>query len=142
MPYPLITIPLLIAFITQGVKVIVDLSLKRFTWSSIFEYGGMPSGHSSLVSSLATVTLLQEGITSPFFAISLILAIIVLRDAFGLRQKMSEQTKVINQLVKDLPDHQEYKYPFLGEKIGHTFLQVSSGAAVGVVLTLVFYYLV
>ena len=44
---------------------------------------------------------------------------------------------MINRLVKELPDAEEYKYPVLTERLGHTPKQVIVGAAAGLILTYV-----
>jgi len=136
--YQLFLVPIIVSLIVHGIKMIIDLSKKRFAWSKAFGYGGMPSSHAALVTSLATAVYLTQG-PSVAFAISFILAAIVLRDALGLRGYLSLHARVLNKLIKDLPDEEEFKYPFLPEQVSHTFSQLLIGAVLGIILTLPFF---
>jgi len=132
------TIPIIISLIVHAIKLIIDLTKKRFTWSHAFGYGGMPSSHAALVGSLSTAVFLTEGL-SVSFAISVILAFVVVRDALGLRGYLSQHSRIINKLIKDLPNEEEYKYPILEERIAHTRLQLSVGLILGILFTLLLF---
>ena len=134
----LFLLPIISAVLIHLFKLLIDLYKKRFSWHKAFGYGGMPSSHAALVTSLATCIYLAEGLSSAF-AISLIFMLIVLRDALGLRGYLSEHARVLNKLIKDLPDEAEYKYPILEERIAHTWQQIAIGAILGFVLTLLFF---
>lgn len=136
MTLPIIIIPILVAVITQITKALIDFVKGRFTFSSFYNYGGMPSGHAAFMTAVVTSVYLFEGFDSPVFALSIILAILVLRDAISLRQHMSTHSQMINRLIKDLPDNKEYQYPVLPERIGHSLFQVAAGVATGLLLTL------
>ena len=111
-------------------------------WERMIGDGGMPSGHSATVSSLAVMCLLMCGPGSVEFAISAILAIIVCRDAMGVRLETGKQAVIINELVEafnvmvspDVTDAQ------LKELVGHTPLQVCAGILVGVLNGIVMYF--
>jgi acid phosphatase family membrane protein YuiD len=92
--------------------------------------------------SLATIIFLTEGLTAPF-AVALVLAIITIRDAVGLRRYIGKQGEVINDLVADLDedDFLDAKYPHLAERIGHTKKQAIVGAVIGLIVSLLGYYL-
>lgn len=136
--YKIFLYPIIISLVVHGIKMIIDLAKKRFSWSKAFGYGGMPSSHAALVASLATAVYLVDGMKVAF-AISVILAFIVMRDALGLRGYLSGHSRILNKLIKDLPDEEEYKYPVLEERISHTWLQIAAGVILGVVLTLLFF---
>lgn len=127
-------IPIIISLAVHGIKLVIDLLKKRFSWSTAFGYGGMPSSHAALVGSLATAVYLTEG-ASVAFAVSVVLAFIVLRDALGLRGYLSQHARILNKLIKDLPDEEEFKYPVVEERIAHTRLQLIIGTILGIVLT-------
>ena len=75
-------------FVAQFLKtVIYALENKKWDWSRLFGDGGMPSGHSATVSSLAVMSGLTFGFDSFQFAVTAILAIIVCHDAMGVRQE-------------------------------------------------------
>ena len=136
MKYEFILIPLLIALLIQLIiKPILEAIRGRFSWNNLISYGGMPSAHSALVTSLATIIALTEGINSSAFAVSFFFAIIVITDAIGFRGYLTEHSKVINRLIIDLPDELEYKYKTLNERISHTIAQVIVGIIIGFTLT-------
>ena len=69
--------------LAQVIKTIIHLILtKKFVAERLIGSGGMPSCHSATVCALATTTFINIGPSSPEFAIALILAIIVMHDAW------------------------------------------------------------
>jgi len=137
--YLYLIIPLAVTIVIQLIKIILDLTKGKFSWKSLTEYGGMPSGHTALIVSLTTLIALDLGVTNIFFAMSFILTILIIRDAVGLRRFLADHGKAINALVKDLPDDLEYKYKIQEEQIGHTSWEVLAGALISIILTYSFY---
>ena len=135
MDYKLFAIPIIIMIINQLIKIIIEMGKGKLSWSSIFSYGGMPSSHSAIVVSLATMMGYYRGITSPEFAITVIIALLTIRDAAGIRWQLGNHGKMINQLVKELPDKKEYRFPVLNERFGHKNIEVMIGALFGLGLT-------
>ena len=97
----------------------------------------MPSSHSATVCALATAACIQYGAASFEFAISLILALIVMYDAMGVRREAGIQAKMINEMIEMFaemgkdnlsPDEK------LKEFVGHTPLQVMAGAILGILI--------
>lgn len=143
MTYQILLFPLLAGLIAQIIKFLIKSNQQNFNFKNIVAYSGMPSGHSAMVVSLATIVGLAQGFSSPLFAVCIILAIIVIRDALGIRRYLGRHGKVLNTLVKDLKNDQvlEQKYPHLLEKIGHTPAQVLVGALIGFLVSLIGYWL-
>ena len=133
-----ITIPIITLILSQFVfKPLISIIRGRFSAKDIFSYGGMPSSHSALVTSLTTTIGIILGFKSPEFAMSLFFSLIVIIDAVGLRGFMSKQGETINKLVKDLPDELEYKYDIMNEKIAHTISQALVGIILGILIPLI-----
>lgn len=134
-------LPILAMLIAQVSKGFIKSNNQKFSFSSILAYSGMPSGHSALVIGLATIIGLKSGWFSPLFAISLVLAMVVIRDAIGLRRYLGEHSRMLNELVKDLKEEPDQPldrdYPHLLEKIGHTPLQVIVGGLIGFLVSLI-----
>jgi acid phosphatase family membrane protein YuiD len=131
----LVTIPILCGVTTQLIKFTIQAIKGELRWASLQEYGGMPSAHTAFVVSLSTVVGLHEGISSAAFAVSVIFALLIIRDAIGLRQYLSQHSKILNMLIKDLPDDIEEKYPHrLAERLGHTPWQATVGGTIGFVM--------
>ena len=117
---------LLAGFGTQLVKLILYwFKHKNLNWHDLVVTGGMPSSHSAFVVSLATIIYLEEG-TSTVFAVSLVLALIVLRDAFGVRRTVGEEGHVINQILQKIKLKSTSHF-----SLGHTPLQVLVGSLIG-----------
>ena len=141
MEYKLFLIPLAIMVASQTIKLLIEMARGQLSWPSLLSYGGMPSSHAALVTSLATVMAYYQGLDSAAFAVALILAVLVTRDASGIRWHLGHQGRTINQLIKELPDDREYQFPVLTEKFGHKNTEVLVGILIGLVLSLVIIYL-
>lgn len=146
----LITNPFLITAIfswaiAQVLKAIINAVVhKKFSLDRLFGDGGMPSGHSATVTSLAVITALNYGTGSFQFAVSAILAIVVCHDAMGVRQETGKQAVVINEIVKTYSILAEEKLPDvkLKEFVGHTPVQVAAGVLLGIINAFVMHYFV
>ena len=122
--------------IAQLVKVLLyALVNRRLDWKRLFGDGGMPSGHSATVTALAATAALECGLDSPAFAISTILAVIVMHDATGVRRQAGEHAKAINELMEALNSDMAPEDK-LQELLGHTPLQVFFGALIGLTAAL------
>ena len=137
----ILLIALIAWIVTQAAKVIIYWIVnEKFVLERMFGDGGMPSGHSAVVASLATATGLQCGWDSPVFAVAAILAVIVMHDATGVRQETGKQAKVINDIVKMLEARGRGELTpaeTLKEFVGHTGPQVLVGALGGIVIAAV-----
>lgn len=129
-------------FIAQILKVIIYAIInKKFSIERMFGDGGMPSGHSATVTSLAVFCGLSIGPASPEFAISAILAIIVCHDATGVRRETGKQAVVINEIIKAFDELAKDGIPEvkLKEFVGHSPIQVAAGILIGVLNAIVMY---
>ena len=117
---------------------------KSWDFSRLFGDGGMPSGHSATVSSLATICALTFGLSSFEFAISGILAVIVCHDAMGVRREAGKHAKLLNLLVDSFEKFSKNELPevVLKEFVGHTPLQVTTGIFLGVLCAFAMHFLV
>lgn len=98
----------------------------------LFGTGGMPSSHSATVMSLVVSSAIVNGANSYQFAASMLLAIIVMSDAMGVRLETGKQAQVINKIVLELFSGKGDPNAHLKEIIGHTPFQVCMGALLGV----------
>lgn len=91
-----------------------------------FETGGMPSGHSTFVSSALTTAFILEGANSPILAVTLVFAIIIMYDAIKVRANVGRHAKALNEILG------EKRYT---ERVGHSFLEVAVGFILGASIT-------
>ena len=112
----------------------------KFSWERLFGDGGMPSGHSATVSVVMLSTGLYAGFDTPVFAVSAILAIVVMHDAMNVRLESGKQAHLLNVMAdtfekvtgEDLPNDKKLK-----ELLGHTPLQVAAGCALGLLIAVI-----
>ena len=130
-----IYVPLLLWFSIQLFKVIYDLvTTKKFNFKRIMGAGGMPSSHSAVVVGLATIIGKYEGVYSPIFALSLIMAFVVMYDACGIRRAAGKQAEMLNKLIETPNLSSGEVSEKLVEVLGHTPVQVFVGAIIGIVV--------
>ena len=130
-------VPLLLWFFIQLFKVIWDLiTTKKFNFKRIMGAGGMPSSHSAVVTSLATLIGKDEGIQSPIFALAVIFSFIVMYDAAGVRRAAGKQASLLNKIISTPGLTSIQVQEKLVEVLGHTPIQVVVGATIGIVLGL------
>ncbi len=130
-----LVIPVSAWTVAQLIKLFVVLAReKRFDWWFLFRSGGMPSSHAALVCALAAAVAMMQGFDSVAFGITVILAIVVMYDAAGVRQAVSEQSTVLNRIVKELLEKRprDEVERDLREFVGHTPFQVIAGAVLGI----------
>ena len=125
-------IPFLLWFGIQTFKVIYDLvTTHKFNFKRILGAGGMPISHSAVVVGLATLIGKYEGVGSSIFAVSLVLAFVVMYDAAGVRRAAGKQAKLLNKLIETPGLSTGEVQEKLVEVLGHTPLQVIVGALIG-----------
>lgn len=121
-------------FVAQLAKTIIYAIInKKLVLERMVGDGGMPSGHSATVTSLAIISGLSYGFDSFQFAVTALLAIIVCHDAMGVRLETGKQAQIINEMMeafevwtkKELPEVK------LKEFVGHTPIQVIAGILLG-----------
>ena len=135
-----LVIPFLVLIITQVFKTIYfSIKNKKLDLFTLLTTGGLPSSHSSLVSSLATVVLKVNGAGTAEFAIAVILAIIVMYDASGIRKAAGEHAKILNEMMEEKEYYSSKEYKKLKELLGHTKLEVFIGLLTGIFLTIILY---
>ena len=115
----------------QILKFFIYLAVNRtIDWKRLTGDGGMPSGHSATVTALAVTSGLDYSYDSPIFAVCVVLAIIVMHDAMGVRREAGRHAKANNELLETLSSQQEPDVK-LKEFLGHTPMQVCCGAVLG-----------
>ena len=97
----------------------------------------MPSSHSAVVTSLATMIGKSQGIDSPIFALSVVFAFVVMYDATGVRRAAGKQAKLLNKIVETPGLSGIQVSEKLVEVLGHTPTQVLVGAIIGILVGLI-----
>lgn len=124
-------------FIAQVLKTIIHLIItKKLVWERMVGSGGMPSSHAATVCALATAAGLEYGGDSFPFAIAVIMAIIVMHDARGVRWETGIQARILNEMMETFRamGRKMTAEEKLKEFVGHTPLQVLVGAILGILI--------
>ncbi|MCJ7519065.1 MAG: divergent PAP2 family protein [Anaerolineaceae bacterium] len=128
--------------IGQFLKAPLDYVLnKRWNWGIILSPGGMPSSHSALVTSVTLAIGLQEGFTSPLFALSFAIGMVVIYDAAGVRRQAGIHAERINEMMKSFFENRGIPEKELKEVLGHTPFEVITGVILGILIGLVLFWL-
>ena len=140
--YKYLLVPIITLLMCQTVKFTIESIFNRkLIWGRLFNgTGGMPSSHTSFSTSLTMMIGLNEGFSSPLFAISLVFTLIVSYDAMGLRMESGKQAEAINKLFDET--FKDGNMTKLKEKLGHKPEEVLVGLIFGTLSALFFTYLV
>lgn len=132
-----VVIATLLSWLTaQIIKfVLVLISNRTLDTSRLFGSGGMPSSHSSLVSTLVIMVGRVDGVETSTFALAFALAIIVMYDATNVRREAGEHARIINILIDEWVEKENLQLDRnLKELLGHTPFEVIIGAILGILI--------
>jgi acid phosphatase family membrane protein YuiD len=118
--------------LAQGIKVAINIIKNKPGALNPFDTGDMPSSHSTTVASMCTSVCIETG-PGPLFGACVLISMIILRDALGLRRTVGKHSKMLNEKLKA---------SVFKENIGHKFSQVSVGVILGIAFTIVYYKLI
>jgi acid phosphatase family membrane protein YuiD len=131
---------LLASFIAQIAKLgWFYIKNKKWNWALLFRAGGMPSSHSATVAAVTHSVGLNYGFGTPIFAVSFVLATIVIYDATGVRRQAGKHAEIINRMIMDLAAGNPLKQEQLREVLGHTPMEAIIGMILGVLVAQIFW---
>jgi acid phosphatase family membrane protein YuiD len=134
-------------FLAQATKLAIMMlrtkqrDAKEMLQTIAWRTGGMPSSHAALVSAMTTSVGIKEGVQSNLFAVSLFMALLIMRDAMGVRRSSGIQAKSLNFLGKSVEERIGVEYHAVKEVQGHTPLEVALGALLGIFIAAAYAYL-
>ncbi|MBQ9437885.1 MAG: divergent PAP2 family protein [Lachnospiraceae bacterium] len=131
--------------VAQVLKTILYLIVnRRFEVERLIGSGGMPSSHSATVMGLLIATYFHYGVSGFPFAMALFFAIVVMHDARGVRRETGIQAHWINEMLEWMTNMGNEAIPpdiKLKEFVGHSPMQVTIGAIIGVIIGIATHYL-
>jgi acid phosphatase family membrane protein YuiD len=135
--------PLLTWMVVGPIKFLITSVRQRRLAFNLVGNGGFPSNHSAVVTCMATLIALHEGIGHPAFGVAVTLAFIVMIDANSLRQHVGRHAAAINRLARrdassataDAADHTH-----LRERMGHTLVEIGGGIVTGIAMGHLIYW--
>lgn len=103
--------------------------------------GGMPSSHSALVASLTVSIGIRHGFDSDFFIFAAFVAMIVIRDAVGVRRASGLQARALNDLGhKFSEENKSFAFKPVREINGHKPVEAVAGIILGTIIAILFAY--
>lgn len=133
----IIQVSILAWFVAQAIKVITVLIFdKKMDFRKFISSGGMPSSHSSFVCSMTTMVGEKVGYDSSMFAVCVIISLVIMYDASGVRRSVGKQAIVLNDLIEEFSKEGIVKEGRLKELLGHTPIEVFAGAFLGIIIAL------
>lgn len=142
--WEILFIPFACVIISQLLKVALLTKNGVIPWHEINKYGGMPSSHTALFVSLMLIVGITTGFNSPLFFISFFVGATFIRDAVGIRWSLGYHGKMLNKIIRDLPEDERKEFPKepLEERLGHTPKEAIVGALIATTLTLLLHWIV
>lgn len=134
----------------QLIKTLLDtVKHKQFDRRRLAGAGGMPSSHSAVTCSVLLTSYYLYGFNSSAFALSFVIALIVMYDATGVRWAAGLHARAINHIVEYLEksDDEDDKcalqdmIPRLNESLGHRVIEVICGAILGFGIAVIAHFL-
>lgn len=119
--------PFLAWFVAGVLKFAINSIKARQPAFGLIGYGGLPSNHSAIVSSMAALIALKEGVGHPAFGVALTVAFIVMLDASSLRGQVGKHALALNRLMSS-----DKAQAALRERIGHSRMEILAGMLVGI----------
>ena len=144
---PIILSSLTSWFLAQLIKGIITLlhirtkSIREVLETLVWRTGGMPSSHAAVVASMTAAVGFYEGIGSNLFAVSLFVAMVVMRDAMGVRRASGLQARAFNQFGKQAAEKMDISFHPVKEIQGHAPLEVIVGAFLGIFISAAYAWL-
>ena len=132
MQYRFLVVPFVVWFVIQVFKFVFDsIKEKKLLWNRLLGAGGMPSSHSAVVTTLATMIAREYGLEAPITALTIIFACVVMYDAAGVRRAAGKQASLLNRMIEITELKPEER---LQEVLGHSPIQVMAGAIIGIIV--------
>ena len=144
---PIILSSLTSMVLAQLIKAIIALlgmrrkSLHDIIMTLVWKTGGMPSSHAAVVASMTAAVAFNEGLGSNLFAVSLFIALVVMRDALGVRRAAGLQARALNLLGRKVSEKTGLEFHPVKEIQGHGPLEVIVGALLGIFISAAFFWL-
>ena len=139
----LIILSILSMLIAQFLKIPIGYIINRkINFNRMFETGGMPSSHSAFIVSLTVGIGRINGVNSSIFALSFVMACIIMYDAMGIRRAAGQHAKLLNIIMSSENQNENTKFGLpqikLKELLGHTPFEVLGGIVLGLIMGFVF----
>ena len=138
--YKYVLAPVIALMLGQFIKFIIEsVKTRKLVWSRLFNgSGGMPSSHVTVSWTMLFMFLLNDGVSSKEFAVTLVFCLIVAYDAMCIRYESGKQATAINKIMTKVPVKNA---PHLKEQLGHRLKEVVAGVFLAIAVSLIFTFI-
>ena len=144
MDFTYLVTPVLTWLVVGPIKFLITSVRQRRLAFDLVGNGGFPSNHSAVVTSMATLIALREGINDPAFGVAVTLAFVIMIDANSLRQHVGRHAAAINRLAAGsaaVAADVATSHVHLRERMGHTLVEIGGGIVTGIAMGHLIYWL-
>lgn len=127
-----LAVPFIGWIVAQLLKYLFELNKDGFQLKDLYTSGGFPSSHASSTVSLAVYIGITEGWGTSIFALSALMAAVVMYDSLGVRRTVQEHTRMLQELSNKEKVNLNIKNTRTGK--GHTPKEVFGGFVVGLLV--------
>ena len=119
-----ILLPFAAWIISGSLKFLVN-EIRYGKGKELIGYGGLPSTHTTIISSAVFFYGFSEGFFTPTFTLGLSVMLLFIMDAHNLRIKIGKHAEILNKLQNET---------VLRERMGHTYLEIFCGLILGALI--------
>ena len=119
-----ILLPFAAWIISGSLKFLIN-EIRYGKGKKLIGYGGLPSTHTTIISSAVFFYGFSEGFFTPTFTLGLSVMLLFIMDAHNLRIKIGKHAEILNKLQNET---------ILRERMGHTWLEIFCGLILGAVI--------
>ena len=125
--------PFLAWLLAGTIKFLINSARAGKPAFGLIGYGGLPSNHTAIASSVAFLIAYREGFDAPAFGVAVAVTFIVVLDAASLRRQVGLHAEALNKLLAEKPG---FYAGTLRERMGHTAIEIVAGLATGAVVAM------
>ena len=118
-----------VAWIVSGTIKFLINEIRYGRGKDLIGYGGLPSTHTSIISSAVFFYGFSEGFFNATFTLGLSVMMLFIMDAHNLRIKIGKHAEILNKLQSET---------ILRERMGHTWLEIFCGLILGAAIGYIF----
>ena len=134
--WQILLVPVIGWISAQAIKYLTDLHKDGFQIKDVYTSGGFPSSHTSSTVSLTVYIGLTVGWDQAIFAVSALLAAIVMYDSLGVRRTVQEHTQILKEISEKNKILYDTRISRTGK--GHSPKEVFGGLVLGAAVGILF----
>jgi len=135
----ILIISLVSMVMAQVVKFCINsIKYKKLSFKTLKSTGDFPSSHIAFISAMCmSILVLNNFIPNELFFATLILLILFIFDASGVRYQAKKHAIELNKINQELKRiNPDYTFSELKEEIGHKWFEILGGLVLGIIIAI------